>query len=588
MNGSVVSVGTGAFLNCKQLTGINLKDVETLGDSAFENCNALNYIILGNLINLGPSTFKSCASLQTIEIPRSVSVIGESAFYNCSSLENIILPSGLQNIGELAFYGCSSIKSIEIPNSVTNIGNRVFENSGLEHVHLGSGIMMIGSKTFYNCSSLKSVSGANQITLIADNAFYGCASIKEIILNEGLSSIGSNAFVNCSGAKLIQIPQSISYMTSGMLKGCGSVETLIVPFVGSSNVVVNANASTLVGFIFGSTSYTNSIKVTQNYSSTGSATYYLPSNLKRIDVTSSTNILYGAFSNIASLKEIQIASSVTNIGENIISGSSNLELIYYRSTETNWNSITKHTNWGANSSDYTLKFVPENIIRVYDAIPIENEKLVVELYDETGNTLLFTGINRYYGIGIEDVPNGKYILKATKGTFSKSISIEVNSDMEITLEENIDILEQFKDRELIVVLTWGEYPYDLDSHMTYTDNDSKYHIYYQNKVDSTTGANLDIDDVTSYGPEVVTILEAQEGIYRYSVYDYSNGSSLTSSALSNSKAVVKLYINGELVKTFEVPTGNGCLWTVFEYNGATETITEISTITGGMSSSEVN
>lgn len=53
---------------------------------------------------------------------------------------------------------------------------------------------------------------------------------------------------------------------------------------------------------------------------------------------------------------------------------------------------------------------------------------------------------------------------------------------------------------MIIVLTWGENPRDLDSHITYTDDSSSYHIYYNNKIDSTTGTNLDIDDVTSYGP----------------------------------------------------------------------------------------
>ena len=51
--------------------------------------------------------------------------------------------------------------------------------------------------------------------------------------------------------------------------------------------------------------------------------------------------------------------------------------------------------------------------------------------------------------------------------------------------------------------------------------------------------------------------------------------------------MVKVYLDGELVSTYTVPTGNGCLWTVFEIDGSTYEITEVNTITGGMYSEEI-
>lgn len=143
------------------------------------------------------------------------------------------------------------------------------------------------------------------------------------------------------------------------------------------------------------------------------------------------------------------------------------------------------------------------------------------------------------------------------------------------------------DRELILVLTWGQTPRDLDSHLTYYDGIISYHIYYSNKVDLITGTNLDIDDTSFYGPEVITVLKIQEGTYRYSVYDYSNGGSVSSLELANSEAMVKVYLDGELVSSYSVPSGNGCLWTVFEIDGSTYEIININTITGGMSSGEL-
>ena len=35
-------------------------------------------------------------------------------------------------------------------------------------------------------------------------------------------------------------------------------------------------------------------------------------------------------------------------------------------------------------------------------------------------------------------------------------------------------------------------------------------------------ANLDVDDISSYGPETITILENIYGTYTYAVHNYSN------------------------------------------------------------------
>ncbi|MCW8631650.1 hypothetical protein OQH38_16240, partial [Acinetobacter baumannii] len=50
-----------------------------------------------------------------------------------------------------------------------------------------------------------------------------------------------------------------------------------------------------------------------------------------------------------------------------------------------------------------------------------------------------------------------------------------------------------------IVLTWGEKPLDLDSHLNYSNQ----HIYWSNKEGHQ--ANLDVDDRDSYGPETITI-----------------------------------------------------------------------------------
>lgn len=124
--------------------------------------------------------------------------------------------------------------------------------------------------------------------------------------------------------------------------------------------------------------------------------------------------------------------------------------------------------------------------------------------------------------------------------------------------------------EVRVVLTWGEIPSDLDSHLfTPYDSafgDTTYHIWYGNKQDSV-GNNLDVDDTSSFGPETMTIPILKDGLYKYYVADFTNCSSdlPTSYDLSNSGAMVNVYTEGGLAASFAVPANRpGVIWEVFE------------------------
>lgn len=88
-----------------------------------------------------------------------------------------------------------------------------------------------------------------------------------------------------------------------------------------------------------------------------------------------------------------------------------------------------------------------------------------------------------------------------------------------------------------IVLTSGRTPRDLDSHLSYPGN----HIYFEHKVGRD--ANLNVDDMDSYGPETITINRKQLGeSYVYSAQDYINLHLPNSPALSASEAKVLVYL----------------------------------------------
>ncbi|HAK93573.1 MAG TPA: hypothetical protein DCM87_00825 [Planctomycetes bacterium] len=136
--------------------------------------------------------------------------------------------------------------------------------------------------------------------------------------------------------------------------------------------------------------------------------------------------------------------------------------------------------------------------------------------------------------------------------------------------------------ETRIVLTWGEVPADLDAHLTGPVPDgSRFWIYYYYLYHPNPWAAyvlLDHDDTTSYGPETITILEQIDGVYRFCVHDFTNGGSTTSTALSNSGALVRVYRDTGLAAMFAVPPNRaGTLWAVFDMSG--DTITPLNIMT---------
>jgi len=130
-----------------------------------------------------------------------------------------------------------------------------------------------------------------------------------------------------------------------------------------------------------------------------------------------------------------------------------------------------------------------------------------------------------------------------------------------------DVLLSPDDLDLRIKLTWGATPADLDSHLTGPQAaGGRFHVFWAAKgaLEVDPFAALDVDDITSFGPETITVTRQAAGVYRYSVHDYTNGGSASSTALGASGAVVTVYLRGRIIATYAVPSAPGTLWTVFE------------------------
>ena len=166
------------------------------------------------------------------------------------------------------------------------------------------------------------------------------------------------------------------------------------------------------------------------------------------------------------------------------------------------------------------------------------------------------------------------------------------ADEQQAIKDAFDAVGITEPDSIRIVLTWGETPFDLDSHLVGPGIDGKerFHTafyqrtYYANgKYDSNSGkcvADLDYDDTTSYGPEVTTIHILTPGEYYFFVHDYSNGPSATSTEMAHSGATVKVYRGSSAtpINTFNVdPSSSGTYWNVFKLTiGSGGTIEDIT------------
>jgi hypothetical protein len=172
------------------------------------------------------------------------------------------------------------------------------------------------------------------------------------------------------------------------------------------------------------------------------------------------------------------------------------------------------------------------------------------------------------------VPPGTYTISAAAGGYVTGLRTSVALSGGQAFSEDV-VLSPVGGSVARIVLTWGANPTDLDAHFTGPTSTAgtRFHVYYSDQGNATAEpfATLDVDETDGFGPETITLVQQRNGVYRYSVHDYSNSDLNPSSALAASGARVDLYLGGALVHTWFVPNQPGTLWTVFELNGATVT-----------------
>ncbi|MEC0231204.1 S-layer homology domain-containing protein [Paenibacillus alba] len=191
---------------------------------------------------------------------------------------------------------------------------------------------------------------------------------------------------------------------------------------------------------------------------------------------------------------------------------------------------------------------------------------------------VMTDTNGRYAVKL---PFGSYTGELIKDGFIVTYVVGISAENVYNMHEDATAIRIPNADEVRIVLTWGENPRDLDSHLVGpTVNGNGFHTWYANRVNSNnelTYADLDLDDTSSYGPETTTIRKTVDGKYRFYIHHFSG-----SSTLRTSGAEVKVFSGDSAtpVKSYVVPAGTGkeLYWAVFDMdvNGSNVTYTEVN------------
>ena len=252
MNGNVKTIGTGAFVDCANLTSVNLTGTEELKPYSFVRTGITEVTIPSSVKKVGQFSFAACTELTTMNLRSSLPQQDSSVYLNqiiggrwsvsqsdstkysgyeavkkqepkrtalrklnvymddstgktaidgrnmfataLYSLEEVTLPEGMTEIPENAFSFCFSLKKADFPASIQKIGKWAFQ---------------------FDLNLDVDFSGLTNLETIEERAFMlqgneGQAAMKEIVLPNSLKSIGYSAFYGQEKATKVVIPESVT------------------------------------------------------------------------------------------------------------------------------------------------------------------------------------------------------------------------------------------------------------------------------------------------------------------------------------------------------------------------------------------
>ncbi len=361
----VTSIGTGAFFNCTNLTGVTIPNSVTgIGNGAFSRCKSLTSANIPNgVTNIGQLAFSNCISLTSVTIPNGVTGIGFQAFRDCWGLTSVSMGNSVTNIGPLAFSRCPSLTNLSvdaanpayssldgvlfnkaqttlltypggraggyvIPNGVTNIGESAFSDSpSLTSVTMANSVTAIGTLAFYNCTSVTNLTIGNGVTVIGSQAFWNCTNLTTVTIPDSVTIVGHYSFHSCRSLKSVTFGNHVTYIGQQAFQNC----------TGLTNVTIPNSVTNMGGDVFYGCSSVTSVRIGNGLTSIAPSAFYGCTNLTSASIGNGvTNIWYFAFSFCTNLTNFTFLGHAPGLSDGTFLNVGTGAKVYYYCGTTGW------------------------------------------------------------------------------------------------------------------------------------------------------------------------------------------------------------------------------------------------------------
>lgn len=325
------SSGNASFTAKTTITNLTVRGGEYIASYAYAGLSALvslnvtgtNVKTIGSYAFQGIGTGTTASASINISPFSSLESMSQRAFATSTFFVGFSNNTALTTIPSYAFDGHTQPNSsfIELPDSVTTLQDYAFVGYSGSTITLGSGLTTIGFDAFDGVTAPIVGNDCPNLEAIGNRTFYGYLGTAIQLMNAPIESIGDNAFVGCS---------NLTNITTG--SGNNSIFTHLLT-IGASAF----QGCSSLGF--------DNIEATHPLESIGVHAFQGCALLREIDLPSSlTNIQSATFKNCG-LWTVTIPNSITTIGAESFSGCSGISSFTYGGTMSEWESVTKGTDW---------------------------------------------------------------------------------------------------------------------------------------------------------------------------------------------------------------------------------------------------
>jgi len=378
------SIGDNAFKDCSKLQTVTVsgamsqhsllpKSITSMGNGVFDGCTSLNCLKEDNVHYLGSydgnpggekpyfAVIGADKTITSCEIKEGTLFIATGAFKGCTQLESVGLSSTVTTIGDNAFEGCTSLSGFTIPDTVTNIGVNAFKDTALTFTMDGSSedgyvqYLKSGDNDHFALITVKdkekliSYAISDETTVIANEAFSGCSSMRTLTFGNKVSTVGTNAFKGCTALESVTLSNYATMLAFSTAFPSGRIDVKIrdVSSIGDKedsywngnskgafegcksikSVSFEGNTPSWIGIRTFYGSSLESVVFPETVTSIGTGAFSLCAKLSAVSIPASASISNSAFYGCSSLKTLTIEEGVSSIGSAAFKGCNSLESV---------------------------------------------------------------------------------------------------------------------------------------------------------------------------------------------------------------------------------------------------------------------